>query len=160
MKITIAKDIGRRLKSFCKSKGSYLILDGSKAKGGTWTEGGCLILAKALYETLINCGVDAKIKIVTGNGQPQHALVGVRLDDQTEVFLDADGLSTAHQLLDRWMKDEVVAHPIRIRWVPYYPDVMPQPGIEQYRLLKVMSNRVVKMPFVKDFEYAAPLEVV
>ena len=104
--------------------------------------------------------MDAKIKIVTGNGQPQHALVGVRLDDQTEVFLDADGLSTAHQLLDRWMKDEVVAHPIRIRWVPYYPDVMPQPGIEQYRLLKVMSNRVVKMPFVKDFEYAAPLEVV
>jgi hypothetical protein len=160
METTVAKDIGRRLKSFCKSKASYVILDDSKGKGGTWTEGGCLILAKALYEILINCGVEAKIKIVTGNAQPQHALVAIRLEDQQEVYLDADGLSTKRQLLDRWMKDEVVAHPIRVRWLPFYPDCMPQPGIEQYRLLKVMSIKIVRLPFVNQIEYAAPLEVV
>lgn len=144
MNLLTARTIGRFLKTFCKSKASYAILDKSKAKGGTWTEGGCLILAKALYENLKAEGFDAKIKILHGNGIPQHALVGVRLEDQEEVYLDADGFSTKLELINRWNLDECVAQPIRIRFLPYFPDCMPQPGIEQYRLLKEISRKVLK----------------
>lgn len=141
MRLTTAKAIGSRLKRFCKSKASYAILDKSKGSGGTWTAGGCLILAKAVYENLKAEGFhNAKIKILHGNGSPQHALVSVCLDDMEEVYLDADGFSTKEELFERWQNDECVAQPIRVRFLPYFPDCMPQPGVEQFRLLKEIAR--------------------
>lgn len=98
--------LGRRLKAWCRSPTSYAILDASPAGGGTWTAGGCAILAVALAR--LGLGTLRVVVGRTGSGpaQPQHWVVQV-----PGGFLDADGFSTGPKLLARMRDDELVLAP-------------------------------------------------
>lgn len=99
--------IGRRLRAWCRSPASYTLLDASPAAGGTWTAGGCALLAVALARN----GVGALRTVIgrsqaSGPVQPQHWIVQV-----PGGFLDADGFSTGPRLLVRLRDDEFVHDP-------------------------------------------------
>lgn len=100
--------IGRRLRAWCRSPASYTLLDASPAAGGTWTAGGCALLAVALAG--MNVGF---LRVVDGRSykggrvQPQHWVVQV-----PGGFLDADGFSTGPRLLARLQHQEQVLDPV------------------------------------------------
>ena len=84
--------MGRALKLAVRTDESYEIL----GKNGTWTAGGCWILAAALKRLL---GTPSRLVAITRgrDDMPQHVLV--ELDG---TFFDADGASTRGSLLRRW----------------------------------------------------------
>ena len=134
-----ATEIGRRLKDFCGTVSSYRLLDGSSARGGTWTAGGCLILAHAMHVMLSAKGEKTKVAILK-NKVPQHAVCVVRLSNGADAFFDGDGISRRDGLLRRWLEEEDVAPPLSIVFPRRYPDVMPVPGGEQEALKKRLAS--------------------
>ena len=134
-----AMKIGLCLRRFCKSNASYAVLDSSKAKGGTWLAGGCLILAHAMHVMLSAKGEKTKVAILK-NKVPQHAVCVVRLSNGVDAFFDGDGISSREELLWRWLEQEDVAPPLSIFFPRQYPDVMPAPGKEQEVLVKRIAS--------------------
>ena len=145
------KGVGGRLKRFCGSQDSYIILDSSKAQGGTWTEGGCLILAHAMQTMLARYDIPSSVRFMC-NTQPQHAFCEVVLESGDVVLLDGDGASTMAEMFKRWIEDEVVAQPIGYKRLSEYPDNMPQPGVEQDALVEALQEALVKSVERKDKE--------
>jgi hypothetical protein len=96
-----ARDLGRAIRRAVKSDEAYAIL----GKHGTWTAGGCWILAAALKRLL---GRRSRLAVVRRGEEPVAQHILVELDG---VFLDADGASTEEQLLRRWRDLEGVQSP-------------------------------------------------
>ena len=145
MKTAEAKAFGGRLRRFCKSNDSFSVLDSSKACGGTWTAGGCLILAEAVRRLLADGGERCWIEIIH-NASPQHAVCAVETP-KGMVYLDGDGFSTKESLLERWEKEEDLAMPISLDFCKEWPDCMPHPGNEQMDLFKALVKKVLlKLP--------------
>ena len=96
-----ARDLGRAIRRAVKSDEAYAIL----GKHGTWTEGGCWILAAALKRLL---GRRSRLAAVRRSDEPVAQHILVELDG---AFLDADGISTREQLLRRWRDLEGIPNP-------------------------------------------------
>ncbi|MFA6094196.1 MAG: hypothetical protein WC986_14755 [Elusimicrobiota bacterium] len=98
------------LKKAISTKAAYAALD--KGSGGTWTAGGCWTLAHAVAG-LVDGTLVALVADLWGHSIVQHVVVMVG-----DKYLDADGLSTYHQLLHRWEVGEGLG---RLRLVPFTP---------------------------------------
>lgn len=98
-----AKNTGAAIRKFTRSGEAYELLD--RGPGGTWTAGGCALLAAALSKAGIGI-----LTVLDGSGhgsdlrKAQHWLVQV-----PGGYIDADGFSTGAELLRRWKNDELVA---------------------------------------------------
>lgn len=98
------------IKRILRQDDAFELLDATCASGGTWTAGGCLILARALHEMIPGAEIWAvmgridpsrTIERLDYPSKPHHAVVKVG-----NKFLDADGWSTEEQLIHRWEDEE------------------------------------------------------
>jgi len=126
----VLKELGRRIREVIKSDEAYQILYDFGAKD--WTTGGCQILAKSLKAWL---GEVTPVFLVSENGY-MHTVV--RID---ECYLDADGASTARQLLKRWKTARKVKH-IELedaRWDPSYTEEFSE---IIHRLVEILRQQI------------------
>ncbi len=107
------KALGRAVRQYCQSEDSYAVLDATGAEGGTWTSGGCWILAEAVAKgfggrvyCLVGTPEGFGEETPSGVPSPQHFVAKVG-----HLFIDADGASTEKTLLHRWEKVEHVRTP-------------------------------------------------
>lgn len=96
------------LRQFIDSPAAIHLLDAYEGTAhGTYFTGGCAALAEALSRTFprsITYGV------FDGRGQLHHVLVRVE-----NLYLDANGLQTAAEVVDYWEEEEGIAAPARLR---------------------------------------------
>ena len=99
---TPVEDIGTAVKKFTSSNASFTtILDKTDAQGSTWSAGGCWILADAVQKKF-----GGELYSVTDKNQTQHIVT--KIGDK---FIDADGVSTKSELLNRMKTAEGHANP-------------------------------------------------
>jgi RNA:NAD 2'-phosphotransferase (TPT1/KptA family)/8-oxo-dGTP pyrophosphatase MutT (NUDIX family) len=94
-------ELGRAVQKFCASNESYAILDSSRASGGTWSAGGCYILAEAVQKEF-----GGELYAVVADEAVQHIVV-----KYGGLFIDADGASREALLLHRMESVEHLHHP-------------------------------------------------
>ena len=104
------KDFGRRLRNYLNTDEAYAIL----GPDGTWTAGGCWLLAAALAPLL-----DAPLVGVWSRVHGMPVLQHVVLQLDADCFLDADGAQTARALLRRMAQEEMLVAPFL---APFNPD--------------------------------------
>lgn len=111
MGLVTTAEIGRVVKHFVANNESYEILDANG--GGTWSAGGCYLLAFALHKKF-----KLPLYALFGSNRPngmicnQHVVV-----KSGQFFIDADGTQAKQSLLRRWSKEEGFSGII----VPYDP---------------------------------------
>ncbi len=75
-----------------------------------WLDGGCLILAQALQLWL-----RAELVLIRSDGHEpfDHAVVAIKNPEDRKdlLFIDADGVSDEHELLERWTRLERLSNP-------------------------------------------------
>lgn len=99
-------EIGERLDAALEADESYEILD--EIAGGTWTAGGCWLLAATLAE-ILGLGSSALFALVDAARNPkaaQHVVLAYGGG-----YLDGDGWSTEEQLLFMWRNTEGLEDP-------------------------------------------------
>lgn len=101
--------LGERVARWTETNESYDLLDGnSSTAGGTWTAGGCAVLAgalKVLHPSLKIWG------LFDGDGNLQHVVAST----PEGLVLDAEGAVTPAALLKRWQTRERVKAPASLR---------------------------------------------
>jgi hypothetical protein len=103
--------LAKAIKEFARSKGAYDLLDSTTANGGTWTSGGCWILAEAVHqgfggELYAILGTSSTDKNLGAVRRPQHIVVKFG-----DIYIHADGSSRRKTLLKRWTTKEGVLQP-------------------------------------------------
>jgi hypothetical protein len=75
-----------------------------------WLDGGCLILAQALQNWLF---AELVLSRSDGHASFDHAVVAIKNPEDRKdlLFIDADGISDEHQLLERWTRTERLSNP-------------------------------------------------
>jgi hypothetical protein len=104
------KDFGKRLRNYLNTDAAYAIL----GPDGTWTAGGCWLLAAALAP-LLDAPLVGVWSVVQATPVLQHVVL--QLDD--DCFLDADGVQTERALLRRMVQEEMLVEPFI---APFNPD--------------------------------------
>jgi len=135
------KAFGDRLWKYCRSDEAFKLLDSSAAKGGSFTQGGCLILAEALKTSLNAHGIHAEVKYLYTD-KPEHAVCMVMDTVGRPMFFDGDGASTAEDLLNLWIEEEGLRFPVGMKSISPMPNNMPQPGVEQAELVEVLDGLI------------------
>jgi hypothetical protein len=130
------RKIGTRLKARLNSKEAYEILD--RYIGGTWTEGGCCLLAKTLNRLvpgkIITLYGKNSYGIFRGIFRDQHVLLEVK----PSYYLDGDGFSSKETIIKRWNLEESITN-IELREYDNELNVFPNNHIDElYEFLKPM----------------------
>lgn len=103
------QSIGKVVKRVTGSTGAYNLLDADPAtSGGTFTTGGCAVLAYALSNLIPNSKIFG-IRRDGGNGIVDHVVLKVGNN-----YIDADGVSDESTLLNRWEKLERINNPVLV----------------------------------------------
>ena len=98
------------VRRYFTSSASYAVLDANPdTHGGTWCSGGCGVAALALATALGSDSLWALFSHAdTGSPPvPHHFVVGF-----LGHYVDADGVSTEFQLVDRWERQEHLVLPV------------------------------------------------
>jgi len=85
---------------------AYRVLERAEVREGTWTSGGCGILAEAIHALL----PDSRLWDLHDASGAQHVVVETPAGD----FIDGDGVSARATLRRRWIQVEGLRPPLRL----------------------------------------------
>jgi hypothetical protein len=129
----------RIFKQVLQGAAAYRILDSSPGRGGTWSAGGCRILAEALKD---HCGTPVYVVYNETNGKAEHFVVKTK-----DGFLDSDGIQTGPQLLQR-IREEMVKGRLSIK--PFSASIrassIPRSAKTSKALAKLLRDANFKCP--------------
>ena len=106
-----AQALGRRVRQFLQTDAAYRILDDEV--GGTWSAGGCWVLAKALT-ALIDAPLVAVWNEIDGSTVQHHVVVQL----SENCYLDADGTQSGETLLRKMARVELIRDPYLAEFDP------------------------------------------
>ena len=132
------KNFGNKLKRFLASKKMYDILG---EEGGTWTAGGCWILAEALHSWL---GPGSEL-VAVGSSVNKVEHVAVRVEDgYFYYYLDGDGFQTEEEFLRKMRELERISDPFIHQFDPRDVTEIPCPLISVKRVVEALTKRFGK----------------
>ena len=134
-RVSNSSDLGRALQWLLRANVAARIT----APHGTFMQGGCLILARALAR-LEPDRITLWVTIRAGTGTPDHVVA--RWHD---LYLDGDGAGTLEDLIEKMdcCEGVTVSHLAPLETVDLHPDIVSDPGVE----LELSQWLQSKLPF-------------
>jgi hypothetical protein len=134
--------LGRAIRHFCRTDESFALLDRTKGTGGTWTSGGCWILAHAIakgFNGQVYCVMSRGDTLVEGNvtdeARAQHFVAKIG-----HLYLDADGASMKDTLLRRWKNLEHLHDPFLEPFEAQPTGEIPAPELEDEIIAGIQAH--------------------